>query len=116
MVWWKGWPDDLIIVRELLPAGQLVERLAEDPPVRVLVLHHYGHQLLHLLHETPVGRLLLFPTRLTLFIVVFIVQLLLPLAAPLLVAGGLLVLPLVVLVLVVLGSDGLEASGQFSRK
>jgi hypothetical protein len=110
----KSSPDNFIIVRKLLPAGQLVERFAEHPPVGVLILHDHGHQLPHLLHQPLVGLFLLLVPRLV--IVVIVVEFLLPFAASLFGRGGagVVVLRLVVFVLVVLCSDGLRTRSYIS--
>ncbi len=107
-------PDDFIIVRQLLPAGQLVERFAEHPPVGVLILHDHRHQLPHLFHQPLVGLFLFLIPRLVLVVVV--VEFLLPLAASLFGGGGagVVVLRLVVFVLVVLRSDGLRTRSYVS--
>jgi hypothetical protein len=104
----KSSPDNFIIVRQLLPAGQLVERFAEHPPVGVLILHDHRHQLPHLLHQPLVGLSLLLVPRLVLVVVV--VEFLFALAASLFGRGGagVVVLRIVVLVLVVLCSDSLR--------
>ncbi len=103
----KSSPDNFIIVRQLLPAGQLVERFAEHPPVGVLILHDHSHQLPHLFHQPLVGLFLLLVPRLVL--VVIVVEFLLPFAASLFGGGaGVVVLRLVVLVLVILRSDSLR--------
>jgi hypothetical protein len=103
----KSSPDNFIIVRQLLPAGKLVERFAEHPPVGVLILHDHGHQLPHLFHKPLVGLFLLLVPRLVL--VVIVVEFLLALAASLFGGGaGVVVLRLVIFVLVVLRSDSLR--------
>ena len=73
--------DDLVVVRQLLPAGELVEGLGQDPAVGVLVLYHHLNQLLHLLHQTLPSFLFLL---LRLVFVIVVPPLLLPLAAALL--------------------------------